>query len=85
MIMKSAEIKEYIHQNIDKLDSRFLQAMYAMMQSYISDENSIVGYRVDGEPISKRELKSSVLEAEKRIEAGEYTTQEDLEKESETW
>jgi hypothetical protein len=36
--MSSAEIKEYLHQQIEVLDDRFLKAIFAMLQSY-SKEN----------------------------------------------
>jgi len=32
--MGSAEIKEYLHKQIEVLDDRFLKAIYAMLQSY---------------------------------------------------
>ena len=37
--MSSAEIKEYLHKQIEVLDDRFLKAIYAMLQSY-SKENA---------------------------------------------
>ena len=37
--MSSAEIKEYLHKQIEVLDDRFLKAVYAMIQSY-SKENT---------------------------------------------
>lgn len=51
----------------------------------ILDEEMIVGYTVDGEPLTKEMYNKRLEEAEKRILSGEYTTQEDLEKESENW
>ncbi len=84
--MSSVELKEYIHRQIDGLDDeRFLQAVYSMINSYVSDEDAVVGYKVSGEPITKKLLRENVIEAEKRIDAGEYTTQEELKKESENW
>ena len=37
--MSTAEIKEYLHRQIEVLDDRFLKAIYAMLQSY-SKENT---------------------------------------------
>lgn len=84
--MSSIEIKDFIHRQIDGLeDERFLQAIYSMLQSYVKEEEKIVGYKANGEPISKKNLREGVMEAEKRIDSGEYTTQDDLKKESENW
>lgn len=45
----------------------------------------VMGYDVKGAPISRKQLIKRIEEAETRINNGEYTTQEDLEKESENW
>jgi len=48
-------------------------------------EQDIVAYTGDGKPLTKSAYKKELLEAEAEIERGEFTTQEDLEKESENW
>jgi hypothetical protein len=84
--MSSLEIKEFIHRQIDGMkDERFLQAIYSMLNSYVKVEDKIVGYKSSGEPITRKKLKKEVMEAEKRIDAGEYTTHDELKKESENW
>lgn len=50
----------------------------------ISDD-PIVGYEINGNPITKSELNQSLKEARKRYKAGKYTTQKDLEKEINDW
>ena len=45
----------------------------------------VVGFGIEGDPITRKQLVKRIEEAEKRIDSGEYTTQEDLEKESEGW
>lgn len=49
------------------------------------DLEAVSGYRSNGEPITKQQLIANLEEAEKRIQAGRYTSQEDLEKEAESW
>lgn len=49
------------------------------------DLEAVLGYRPNGEPITKQQLVANLEEAEKRIQAGHYTSQEDLEKEVESW
>jgi len=48
-------------------------------------EGDIVAYTADGKPLTKTAYKKELLEAEAEIMRGEYTSQEDLEKESENW
>lgn len=49
------------------------------------DKEAIVGYTVEGKPLTKESYNKRLQIAENQIRSGEYLTQEDLEKESETW
>lgn len=49
------------------------------------DKEMVVGYTAQGEPLTKESYNMRLEQAEKQILSGEYTTQEDLEKESENW
>lgn len=51
----------------------------------ILDEEMIVGYTTDGNPLTKQQYNERILVAEKQIESEDYITQEDLEKEIENW
>jgi len=51
----------------------------------ILDKEMVVGYTVEGEPLTRRLYNKRLEIAEKQVHAGEYTTQEDLEKESQDW
>ena len=51
----------------------------------ILDEEMIVGYTVGGKPLTKNEYNDRLLLAEQQIQEGNYSTQEDLEKEIENW
>ena len=53
--------------------------------SDILDEEMVVGYTADGQPLTKNQYNERLLVAEKQIESGDYITQEDLEKEIENW
>lgn len=53
--------------------------------SNLLDEEMIVGFTTDGKPLTKDQYNERLLEAEKQIKAGDYITQEDLEKEIENW
>ncbi|WP_109831151.1 hypothetical protein [Reichenbachiella versicolor] len=51
----------------------------------ILDQEMIVGYTVSGKPLTKQMYNDRLEEAEKQLSSGSYTTQEDLERESENW
>ncbi|MGV3503455.1 MAG: hypothetical protein ACO1O1_07080 [Adhaeribacter sp.] len=56
------------------------------LKKILGKENeSVIGYRVTGEPITRKQLVKKVQEAEKRIAAGHSTSQQDLEREAESW
>lgn len=49
------------------------------------DDEMVVGYTVDGEPLTKELYNSRLKEAEHQLKIGEYLSQEELEKESGNW
>lgn len=51
----------------------------------ILDDEMIVGYTVEGKPLTKKLYNKHLQESEKQLLSGKYVTQEDLEKESESW
>jgi hypothetical protein len=44
-----------------------------------------VAYTVDGKPLTKAMYNERLQFAEQQLKSGEYTTQENLEKEAENW
>lgn len=51
----------------------------------ILDKEMIVGYTVEGKPLTKDAYNKRLLKAETQIRKGNYVTQEEIEKESENW
>lgn len=49
------------------------------------DDEMIVGYTVEGEPLTKELYNMRLQKAQDQIHNGQYIAQEDLEKESENW
>lgn len=49
------------------------------------EEELIVGYTVDGQPLTSETYNARLAKAEEQLDSGKYTTQEDLENESESW
>lgn len=57
--------------------------VYSMSKGY--EQSEIVGYKVDGTPITQEYLLKRVRAASKRVKSGDYLTQEEVEKEVENW
>lgn len=49
------------------------------------ENEMIVGYTVTGDPLTRKEYNHRLRVAEQQLKSGHYTTQEELEKESENW
>ncbi|MGF1638747.1 MAG: hypothetical protein ACFCUU_16855 [Cyclobacteriaceae bacterium] len=49
------------------------------------EEEMIVGYTVDGKPLTKKDYDLRLQVGEHQLNKGGYTSQEELEKESENW
>lgn len=75
------------------------QSKYILIQKLIQTEDDealehvrkilesveIVGYELNGTPITKRNFNEKIKDAQGRVSSGEFITQDDLEKESEQW
>ena len=81
--MGTAELRKEVQSVINKADDQFLKKVLALDKEH--EKTLIVGYEVDGTPITQEDLKKRVRAASARVKAGHYTTQEDLEKEMESW
>jgi len=77
------KLREELHDYINHADERFLKMVYAMSKEY--NETAIVGYHVDGSPISKETLVKRAKAASERVKSGDFITQEDVEREVENW
>ena len=49
------------------------------------EEEMVVGYTVEGKPLTKALYNSRLQRAEKQLNSGEFITQEELEQESDNW
>ena len=85
--MSAVEIRAEIQSYLEKVeDEGFLKIVHSMLETYIQQqEESIVGYDIDGTPRTSSEL---VEMLDKQVESGlkgQYTTLENLRKESDQW
>ena len=81
--MGALELRDSVLKYINDADDRMLKVVKAFIENY--QEEEIVAFEIDNSPISRETYKASLVEAESEIKRGEYTTQEDLEKESQNW
>ncbi len=77
------KLREELHEYIDKADERFLKMVSAMSKEY--NKNTIVGYNVDGLPITQEKLRERAKSASQKVKSGDYISQEEVEKEIRNW
>ena len=77
--MGTLQLREELHRYIDQADDRILRLVKGMFQADVDD------YTLPGEPMSEATLKQRVKAAKSRISSGQFTSQEDLEKEMKEW
>ncbi len=78
--MSTTEMKATIQRYIDEDNEEKIEKMYASVA-----EDNIVGYNIDGTPVLAEVFKKEAEVILQRMEAGEYRTLDELEKESEKW
>ena len=81
--MGALGLRDNLLQYINQADERLLKVVKAVMESYWEEENVI--YAIDGKPLTRLAYKEELNDAINEIKRGEFTSQEDLEKESENW
>lgn len=82
--MGTAQMRSQLHQYLDNIDDRFLNAMFAMVQQYVENDE-IIGSTASGVPITKQELIDSVKIASEATKRGEKTALNDVIKMAEQW
>lgn len=86
MLMSTAEIRSEIDRYLDMVkDESFLKVVHSILGTYIKEKEAIISYDIDGTPLTATELEAIL---DKEVEAGrrgEYTTLEELRKESDEW
>jgi len=80
--MGTAELRKEVRSVINKADEKFLKKVLALAKSYEDEEED---YTLPGPPMDVETYRKRILEASARVKAGEFITQEDLEKEMEQW
>lgn len=77
------KLREELLKYIEQADKTFLKMVHAMSKEYEKSEN--IGYTVNGDPITKEDLKKKVKAASERVKSGDYISQEEVYKEVKNW
>ncbi len=72
--MDTMQIKQKLHQFVDKGDEQMLRILYAMIVEYKK-----------AEPYTKQQFVEDIKSAEQQIDQGDFLTIEQFEKESQKW
>ncbi len=80
--MGTAELRKEVQSYIEKADDRFLRMVDALKREYEEKEED---YTLPGPPMDVETYRRRIKEASEQVKAGDYITQEDLEKEMEQW
>lgn len=74
-----------IYKKIMRLSNSDRKLLYARMQKDIQAKDEIVAYTTSGEPLTKAQYIEKIEIAIAQAERGELITDEELQKEIETW
>ena len=69
--MTITEKKAQIHDYLEQVDDSFVQAIHAMLDTYITKQNEIVGYDINGNPKSASKMKEVYREGLEAVKRGE--------------
>jgi hypothetical protein len=84
--MSTVEMRTEVHKMIDEIDDALLAAVHALLGAYKQQQKeAVIGYEVDGTPITAAAFLERADELMAEVERGEYVTLEELEQESESW
>jgi trehalose/maltose hydrolase-like predicted phosphorylase len=84
--MSTVEMRSEVHKMIDEIDDAFLAAVHALLGTYKQQQKeAVIGYEVDGTPITAAAFIEQADELMAEVERGEYVTLKELEQESESW
>ena len=83
--MSNMQLRSEIGKLLGLADERLLSTVYSMMKSYIEHDESIVGFTVEGEPLTKQDLLTLAEDSMKDGLKGKVIGADDLVAEIEHW
>lgn len=76
--MTITETKAQINDYLEQVDDSFVQAVHAMLDTYITQQNEIIGYHTNGQPKSASEMKQIYREGLEAVKRGEGKSLEEM-------
>ncbi len=83
--MSNIQLRSEIGKFLVMADERLLSSVYSMMKSYLEHEEGIVGYSVEGNPLTKKDLLQLVEESRNEALQGKVIGADALLAEIESW
>lgn len=81
--METKLLREKVIAYVNEADDDTLRIVNEVIENYIT--KNIVAFSTEGRPLSKEEYIKSIKAADASMDAGDYTSVEDLEKEVQGW
>lgn len=82
--MNAVKIRAELHELIDQMDERFLQAVYLLVSTY-QGKDPVIGYDLDGVPRTASELTKILDEEVALARQGYYMPVKEFQKQSARW
>ena len=76
--MTITEKKAQIHDYLEQVDDSLVQAVHAMLGTYIAQQNEIITYDVNGQPKLASEMKQVYREGLEAVKRGEGKSLEEM-------
>lgn len=84
--MSAAAIRSDIDKYLDKVDESFLKVVHSMLNTYLEQQEKVIGYRIEtGEPVYASEITDELDAILEEVEQGDYVKLEDLKAQSKAW
>lgn len=84
--MSALQVKTQIHRYLEKVeDEKFLRVVHAMLHTYVEEQQNIVGYHANGEPLSIEAAKAKYEEGMAAYKRGESKSLESVKAASKSW
>lgn len=85
--MQAIDLRNQLMQFINTADESSLRSFFEFIKNQKNKVNNdeVVAYSSDGEPLTKEMYIQKVKEASASVDAGNFLTAEELEKEAESW
>jgi len=83
--MGTAELKTKVHQMIELLDDPFLLVVHSMLDTYVQQHTSIIGYDNYGKPVYAEWAQEEYAKRVLAMKNDEKTSIEDFMKEAAEW